>query len=153
MTVTSPVLLPELSSLTNISIEDKRYWKTTLSRDNSWNTRKTILELGGNFFVKKCGLDDRRGINWSWSLSEEELAVLEQNGFNRNCWEHLMFQDPNNRRDALQLTRELRMGERGGGARASTKSFVFSHKSGSVFISRLFLGGLCLHVFIVVGVF
>jgi hypothetical protein len=29
-----------------------------------------------------------------WSLSEEELNVLAENGFSRNSWQQIKFQDP-----------------------------------------------------------
>merc|ERR1719154_912275 len=60
-----------------------------MTKENSWNTLRLILDLGGDFFVKKCGLANRKGL--IWSLSEEELNVLAENGFSRASWQQIIF--------------------------------------------------------------
>ena len=89
LNLTSPTLLPDLNSLSSIAISDKSFWRTIMTRDNSWNTLRLILDLGGDFFVKKCGLSYSKGL--VWSLSEEEMKILEENGFSRGSWQQMIF--------------------------------------------------------------
>ena len=61
LNLSTPTLLPDLNSLASISINDKSFWRTIMTKENSWNTLRLILNLGGDFFVKKCGLSNRKG--------------------------------------------------------------------------------------------
>jgi len=78
LSVLGPILVPSLSLLSSLSVDDKQYWRTVFTNKDDWQGLKRILEHGGNLMIKKCGLSATGFQGFQWSIGEEERNQLKE---------------------------------------------------------------------------